>query len=134
MKKIYWGYIILILLSSCGFAIKKKIVGNYYLIATDTGEQLGLSYCDPKDSNGCFGITEGTVYSAGHNENYIVAKQHPNDNRQIINYFILPIKSKRNINGNFGLIGPLNLVEFEIKRRQLNITSIKFDVVYKELE
>lgn len=134
MKKIYWGVIILVVLSSCGFAIKKKIAGNYYLTATDTGEQLGLSYCDPKDDNGCIGITEGTVFSVGHNKNYIVAKQHPNTNRQIINYFILPIKLDKGIGGNFGLMGPLNSVEFEIKRKQLNITSIKFDVVYKELQ
>lgn len=133
MKKIYLAYLILLVLCGCGFAIKENIIGNYYLIANDTGEQLGLSYCDPKDVSGCIGITEGTVFSVGHNKDYIIAKQHPNNDRKIINYFILPTRPK-NKSSNFGLEGPLNLMDFEEKRKKLNITSIKFDIVYKELQ
>lgn len=57
---------ILCLFTSCrGFILKEKIVGNYYLIATDIEDQLDLSYCEPTDKNGCTSIIEATIFAVG---------------------------------------------------------------------
>jgi len=137
MKKKVVYFLILYLLGGCtGFDTKEKIINNYYLVAADTEEQLSLSYCDPNDKNGCIGIIEATVFSVGYNNSYIIAKQHPSNNRDITNYFLLPINKKdKHWGDNFGLIGPLTLAQFNEKERELNISdSIKFTIVKDNLK
>jgi hypothetical protein len=130
-------FLILYLFSGCiGFSTKEKIINNYYLIATDSEEQLSLSYCDPNDKNGCIGIIGATVFSVGYNDTYIIAKQHPSNNRSITNYFLLPINNKdRHWGDNFGLIGPLTVDQFNEKKKELNISeSLKFTIVKDNLK
>lgn len=103
---------ILILFSGCigglGFDTKDKVVGNYYLVAPDDESQLSLDYCDPADQNGCSGVIDATVFAVGYNKEFIIAKQHPNNNRNTTNYYLLPIKNGAQPNNN-DLIGPLTL-------------------------
>lgn len=141
MKQRILYLLILSLLSGClGFDIKQKVVGNYYLIATDEEEQLSLSYCEPSDQNGCGGIIEGTVFAVGFNANYIIVKQHPRifpnpPNKNITNYYILPLKDTMNWRTKNGLIGPLTLDQFNEKRKELNIPdSLKFTYENEDLK
>jgi hypothetical protein len=127
---------LLCLFSSClGFDVKEKVIDNYYLIAVDAEEQMDLSYCDPADNNGCIGIIEPTVFAVGYDMNYIIAKQHPLNKKDITNYFILPINNKnRKWGDNFGLIGPLTLNQFDKAKKDLNILdSIDFSILKKDL-
>jgi len=109
-------------------------LGNYYLVAPDLDEQTSLSYHDPKDSLVYPSIIEATVFAVGYNKNYIIAKQHPNGDKHITNYFILPVKSGFNWKDNNGLLGPLTLNQFNQKTLELNIKSIQFTIDYKDLE
>ena len=130
---------IICLLSSCiggsGFVTKDHIFGNYYLVAPDDDIQLSLSYHEPVDGDnyGTF-ITE-TIFAVGYNEKYIIVKQHPNNNRTVTNYFILPLIKGFNWRTNNGLIGPLTLDQFNEKRKQLSIPdSLKFTIVKDNLK
>ena len=142
MKQKNLWLLILCLLSGCtGFSSKENIVGNYYLIATDTDEQSSLSYCEPADKNGCIGIIEATVFAVGYNKDYIIAKQHPRvdpkvPNKSVTNYFILPITKKETHWGsNSGLIGPLRLDQFNEKKKELNLPpDLKFTVEKSNLK
>ncbi len=132
-QKPLWLLIVLLLSGCMGFLSKENIIGNYYLIAADTEEQMSLSYCDPADKNGCIGIIEATVFSVGYNKDYIIAKQHPRvfpnaPNKDITNYFILPIGKKGTDWGNnYGLIGPLTLDQFNKQGKELNLLpDLKF--------
>ena len=129
--------LILCLFSGCsGFLVKDHIVDDFYLIATDSPQQSSLSFCDPGDNEGCAGIIKATVFAIGFNTKYIIAKQHPSNNKSITQYFIVPIKLKDKVWGNyFGLIGPLSLKQFNSKRLELNIPdSVTFTKVIHELE
>src|SRR5579872_1181470 len=135
--KVIFLFIMCLLTGCLGFDTKEKVVGNYYLVATDDEVQLSLSYCDPADKNGCVGITEPTVFAVGYNKDYIIAKQHPYNAKNITNYFILPIDPKRKSKwgDNFGLIGPLTLEQFNDEKRELNMSdSLKFSVVKDHLK
>ena len=131
----------LCLLSGCmGFAIKEKIVGNYYLIANDVDEDLSLSYHEAADGSNYGDVIKATVFSVGYNEKYIIAKQHPRafpnpPNKNITNFFILPLSKGFNWRTNNGLIGPLTLEQFNAKRKELNIpNSLRFTIVKDNLK
>ncbi len=118
-------------------AIDRRLIGNFYLIAPDVDEQLCLSECDSPCS-GLYGTIIGnTVFAVGFNNQYIIAKQHPctdeyKVNKNVVKYYIFHAYHKGSYESN--LIGPLNLTEFEEKRKELNIENIDFTIVYKELE
>ena len=69
-------------------------------------------------------------YSAW-DEYYIVAKQHPANNRAITNYFILDIpRDSKYADPAVSLIGPLSATEFEEKRVLLGLPAFKSNVDY----
>ena len=90
------------LLSCSDFVIKKNIVGNYYLIATDTEDDLGLAYHEPEDGQNYATIVDATVFTIGFNDKFINVKQHPRTfpnppDLNITNYYILPLKKDARI-------------------------------------
>ncbi len=118
---------------SCGdFVINKNIVGNYYLIATDTEDGLDLSFHEPSDDQNYATIISATVFAIGFNDKFIIVKQHPRTfpnppDMNITNYYILPLKKEIDWKSKNGLIGPLTLDEFNKKRKELNISNeVKF--------
>jgi hypothetical protein len=124
-----------------GFDTKENVVGNYYLVAPDDEAQLSLDYCDPTDqSGGCGGVIGSTVFAVGYNEKYIIVKQHPRTfpnppNKEVTNFFILPIKDSFNYRTMNNLIGPLTLEQFNDKRKELNIPDgLKFTITKDNLK
>ena len=77
-----------------------------------------------------------TVFSLGFNSQYIIVKQHPNNNKDTTNYFIVPVNYKQKHWGdNFGSIGPLTLEQFKAKKKELDIPdSLKFNIVRDNLK
>ena len=71
-------------------ALKEKITRAYYLTAADVLDQCALSY-NYSEEEGCFVIVPRTVFAVGFNDNYIIVKQHPDNNKKHTNYFIVPI-------------------------------------------
>ena len=134
------------MVSSCiggfGFAIEEKIIDNYYFTALDSGEGCTLSYHEETE-NGYSPIIKPTVFAAGYNKDYIIAKQHPliegrpESDKSITNYYIVPRKKEiNNWTEYYGLIiGPLTELEFKEKRKELGIPDeVTFSIVIKDLE
>ena len=111
------------------------LIGYYYLTAPDDDTQCSLTFHEPSDGGTYSGIVNQTVFSVGFNGKYIIVKQHPDDNRKIINYFIVPIQdhlTRENINTVFG---PLNYDRFIAKRHELMIPdSLQFTKEYEDLK
>jgi hypothetical protein len=124
----------IILLSSCNNGIRFRFLGNYYLVAPDIDEQTSLSYHESSDGLVYGDVIKATVFAVGYNNAYIIAKQHPDGNRRITNYFILPVKKEFNWKTNNGLMGPMTLNQFEKMQLSLDIKSIQFKIFDKDLE
>jgi hypothetical protein len=122
------------LVSGCqGFVEKRKIVGEYYLQATDVEEQLNLAYC-PDTANGCFPIIHEVVFAAGYSGNYLFAKQHPDNNKKITNYYILTFDEAKRRAGMDSISVPLTREQFEAKKKLLGIKNANLSVIFKEME
>lgn len=73
------------------------------------------------------------------NENFIIAKQHPRDSSGVIdksdtNYYIADIKNPISSSVDKNFYGPFTPKEFELKRRELNIQSIPFNILFEDLQ
>jgi hypothetical protein len=111
---------------SCNDIKNNQIIGGYYLVAVDTKDNMTIGY--EVDENGnTVDVVGETIFSVGNNDKYIIAKQHPNRNKSIVNYFIIPIYKELTYSPEKGLIGPLSLNQFEAKRKELNISNLTFD-------
>jgi len=113
MGKNIFLFLVLTSFASCDFAIKEKVTDNYYLIATDIGEDCSLGYHLPSDGDIYGTIIDATVFAVGFNDEYIIAKQHPRvfpnePDKKITNYFILRITKDFDSKGRNTLFGPLN--------------------------
>ena len=137
MKNKIWYIILLFILFSCSdFAIKKHVVGNYYLIATDVVEDIDLCYHEPKDNQNYGSITGSTIFAIGFNDKYIIAKQHPRTfpnppDTTHTNYYILPLKSGMDWKSKNGLMGPFTFEQFNEKRKELNIPN---ELIFKNID
>ena len=108
------------LVSSCGFVHDEHITGSYRLIAVDTDEQMSISY-DLGDGSAVGRINE-TVFAIGHDKRFIVAKQHPNGDKSITNYFYLDMtKDSKYAEPSDSVTGPLTKTEFEVEAKRLNL-------------
>jgi len=120
-----------------GFALKKHIFGNYYIIASDVIEDASLSYLDEEDKDNFGEIIGATVFAVGFNDNYIIAKQYCTNSKELkmsehetikVNYYILPVLEKMDWRNKNGLIGPLNEEQFEVTRELLHLTNVEFSI------
>ncbi len=122
---------IIVVLSSCnGFVKDVEVIDRYHLVAVDTDEGLGLAYKIDSSDN-YVGVVSETVFAIGYNNDYIIAKQHPDNNRKIINYFIVPVYKEYTLFPKKGIIGPLTLQQFHVKTQELAIDNLTFT---KEIE
>ena len=138
MKKIILCIGVFLTLANCtGFVLKKNVIANYYLIATDVPEDMTLCYYALDAGDNYEEIIPSTVYAIGHNTKYLIAKQHPRTfpnppDTTVTNYYIVPIEPNSVSSMKKTVIGPLTLDEFNIKGKELNIqANIKFLDVMK---
>jgi len=131
-KSIGLLFLCLFLYGCWGVAYNEELNGQYYLSATDTREQMYLSYEDEK--YGGLGVISETVYAVGQNDAYIIAKQHPNSDKTITNYFIVPITNKISNIPEKNIFGPLTFEEFINKKKELKIENLDFSIVFEDLE
>jgi len=72
-------------LTGCGFAYKKELIDNYFLVATDIDEQMSLDYNDDEARKQIYStIISETVFDAKWNDRFIVVKTHPVDTKESI--------------------------------------------------
>ena len=117
--------------ASCGFVHDEEIVGPYRLIAVDTDSQMSVSYDVGNGST--VGRIPETVFSIGYDQRYIVAKQHPDDNRTIINFFYLDMtKDSGYANSKDSVVGPLTEREYSVASAQLGLPSFSRTITHLE--
>jgi len=129
-----WPLIFLIatvLLSGCGFVHDERLTGPYRLIAVDTLVQMGVSYGLP--GGNVVGRIPETVFSVGWNSRYLVAKQHPKDDRSITHFYYLDMsRDSTYADPSISVTGPLSESEFLRKRGELALPE--FTRTIKSLE
>jgi len=112
-----------------------RITGNYHLLWIDLQENQGISE-ELEGADGSYiGLVPEYVFEVGHDDNFIIAKQHPTSgfqsgyqiNTEITNYYLVNMRIKSD-----KVTGPLTLSEFPGLRKQLGISDIKFDMKYPE--
>ena len=112
--------VIALLFCGCGYAHDEKLTGPYRLIAVDVDEQMDVSYSLPKGS--AIGRIPETVFSVGWNDRYIVAKQHPKNNRSITNYYYLDMsRDSAYADPSASVTGPLVESDFLPRRAELGL-------------
>ncbi len=120
-----------LLVSGCGFVHDEHITGPYRLIAVDVDNQMSISY-DLGDGSAVGRINE-TVFAFGFDERFIVAKQNPNGDRSVTNFFYLDMtKDSKYADPTDSVTGPLTEKEFESEAKLLNLP--KFSRILTALE
>ena len=110
--------------SGCGYVYDEPLVGPYHLSAIDVPEQMSIYYDGPGSES--VGRVDQTVFSVGWNDKYIVAKQHPNNNRAITNFFYIIIARDRPSSDlSKCVIGPLTETEFSKHQKELDLPSFQ---------
>jgi len=118
-----------------GFRYQKQINDKIYLIATDVMEQMTLSY--KVSENSYVGLIDETVFEVQYDSNFIIVKQHPqNEQNEIIRdltyYYIIDLKSR-----NDPTTKPerLSYKDFLNEKERLNLSnSLEFLISFKELQ
>jgi len=119
------------LLYGCGFVHDETLVGPYRLNAVDTSSQMSVAY--DLGNGSAIGRISETVFAVGWDSRYIVAKQHPNNNRAVTNFYYLEIaKDSAYADPSASVTGPLTAQEFAAKQAELKLPS--FSRTIKSLE
>ncbi|MEQ9308049.1 MAG: DUF3997 domain-containing protein [Balneolaceae bacterium] len=113
-----------------------RITGNYHVLWIDLQENQGISEQIEGSEGAYIGLVPEYVFEVGHDDNFIIAKQHPTSgfhsgyqiNTEVTNYYIIDLNSKKD-----KVIGPLSLSTFEQLRKKLGISKIEFDMKYPEI-
>lgn len=114
------GAVLVLHLAGCGFVHDEKITGPYRLIAIDTSEQMSVCYALEKGD--CIGRIPETTFSVGWNDRFIVAKQHPSNNKSVTNFFILEMaRDDKLADPSASVTGPLSATAFEDKVASLEL-------------
>ena len=132
MRKFIYILVVLLSFVSCQDISVTHVAGPYYLVVTDTDEDRSLSY---KAEEGLYaGGVPPMVYAVWHNDDFIIAKQHPSHGfKPALNktlYYIIPLKNPVSKFPDENFIGPLDKVEFIKKIKELKITD---KIIFKEI-
>lgn len=119
-----------IFLSSCLFdSDSDKIIGDYETIWIDIPQTRSINKGEQ--------IVPAYVSEIGHNSNFIIAKQHPIKEGNIVvvhtdatNYYIIAVSA--NSFQDKPVYGPLSKKSFDSLKQELKIENIKFDMFYPE--
>ena len=121
------GVIILgcLALTACGLPVRReKLEDKYVLFAADAPEDLSI--CREVGKNSCDGGVPATIAAVGMDGRYIVAAQHPDNNKSITRYYVIDLTVPQSeING---VTGPLTKAQFDDKRRVLDLPPLKWKV------
>ncbi|HEX8514832.1 MAG TPA: hypothetical protein VF868_01445 [Bacteroidia bacterium] len=129
------GTVIFISLFGCNGLNKTHVTERYYLVAVDVRENTSLGYSVNDDNSSFVDVVAECVYSVGFDDKYIIAKQHPANNREITNYFIVPIYKEFTYSPEKDVVGPLTLEQFNTQREEFGISnSVTFTTEIEDLK
>jgi hypothetical protein len=122
-------------ISSCAWfdqSDHKRIIGDYEVGWNDLVRNRNITK-PIKDCSGCFNVlVDGYVFAIGHNDNFIIAKQHLGNDTATTYYFIIDINGNEKLGGKKGSYTSLSKPAFDSLRSKLNISHIPFDMNYPE--
>ncbi len=111
-----------------GFVYEKNISGGYALIAVDVMRQMSIGRL--AGDGVAIGVVPATVFAAGWDDHFIIAKQHPDNSheRSVTNFFIIRIFD--------GIrMGPFDESTFEKERVENGVPkALNFTLVFDELK
>lgn len=106
------------------------IIENYFIGWNDLVANRSITYCEDEEHSFHEVLINGCVFAVGSNDRYIIAKQRPNlIDTTLIKYFIIDI-NKKSYKNRGTVIGPMTNAEFDIKASELNISDLKFNLIY----
>ena len=116
-----------------------KIVGRYIVLWIDLQENQTISEQDEIDSPNSSTVIPEYVFAVGHNQDFIIAKQKPNNgfdggyevDTKTTNYYIVDVNRKILKTGK-NVFGPLDINKFDSIRTVLRINEIDFDQIYPD--
>lgn len=130
-----------VILSGCSLfdSGSKHIVGRYMVLWIDEPQNLCLSLQDSTNSSGSTEIILPYVFAVGHNNRFIIAKQHPTNGFEgrfkmdttVTHYFIIDIKKKSKFD-DYTLYGPLTLTKFKRLCIRFDLQNVPFDIQYPD--
>ena len=131
-----------IILSSCfglGDSTSTVVTGRYTVISIDVDANQSLSLRSKDNSSLLEEIFAPYVFAVGHNDEFIIVKQHPSAgfdgnyevDTTITNFYILDMKRKF-VKGNKDYFGPLKEFQFDSLRTVFKIDQVPFDLNYPE--
>jgi hypothetical protein len=134
-----WMFIA-VTMSGCLFdSGSKRVVGRYIVLWIDQPENQSLSIQSATSASSSSEIILPYVFAVGHNDRFIIAKQHPTNgfaggykmDTTITHYYIIDIKSKSR-DEDYQLYGPLTLAAFRRLSAYFNLLQLHFDLQYPD--
>ena len=116
-----------------------RITGKYIVLWIDLQENQTISEQFEMNSGGSSQIVAEYVFAVGHNDDFIIAKQHPTNgfeggyviDTKTTNYYIVDMNRKILATGE-KVFGPLTRIQFDSLRVKLKIKKIAFDQNYPD--
>ena len=133
MKKIISLICLSIFINRCAWFEEseyQKIIGQYEIGWNDLESNRAITKKIENSENSYNIIIDNYVYAVGHNESFIIAKQHRNFSKET-NYYLIDIE-KNEEDYSKGIYGPLNEVEFENLKTKFKIKKLKFDLIFPD--
>lgn len=136
-------FLLLPFMQSCGFVYERHLIGNYYLIAVDTKDDMDVCYHPQKEDDAPYtGITGASVYAVGYDDDFILVKAYrafrdsmgitlPRYDKNTTEYYIIPVNNKQEAwEAQENKLGVFSKKDFEVKRKELGVPD---DITFKEL-
>jgi hypothetical protein len=139
-KHLFSWILLAITLSGCLFDNgSNRIIGRYIVLWIDKPENQSLSLQSATSASSSSEIILPYVFAVGHNDQFIIAKQHPTNgfvgrykmDTSITHYYILDIKNKSHFE-DYTLYGPLTLAAFTNLSAQFDLQQVSFDMLYPD--
>ena len=134
-RRLFFFILAIFLIPGCGLfdSSSDRIAGRYIVLWIDLPRNQTISKEDKLHSSGSSTLIGPYVFAVGHNEHYIIAKQHPTNgfeggykiSVETTNYYI--INTFKDIDTVFG---PLTLSQFDSLRIRFKIQNLPFDKTY----
>ncbi|MDE3182018.1 MAG: DUF3997 domain-containing protein [Bacteroidota bacterium] len=136
IKNILLLFLTVSFLTGCLFdSHSDRIIGKYEVIWIDLPQNQMLAKEDKLHSSSASVILDPYIFAVGHNENYIIAKQHPTNgfeggyiiHTDTTNYYIIDIYKERD-----KVFGPLTLKQFDSLKTEFKIDNLQFNKSYPD--
>ena len=123
--KLYLALLGCLALAACGQPVRReKLEAGYVLTAMDRPEDLSI--CREIGHSTCAGGIGPTIAAVGWDGRYIVAAQHPDNNKALTQYYFIDLTVPNS--EMEGVTGPLTRAQFDVKSQELALPRLTWTV------